>query len=199
MKSFFRLFAIALGLVGTSCLTTTSPQTAKALYLQGIGSGPVQSDPLGIDNVSYWDGDGVSGAPSVRIRLGEQKAYFYKGGTLVGVSMIASGRENYDTPAGKFKIIQKNKDHRSNLYGEMIDANGVVVNKDADIRKDRVPPGGRFVGAPMPYFMRIHGGVGMHVGFLPGYAASHGCIRMPEKMAMKFFENAPLGTPVWVE
>ena len=199
MKIPLRVLAIAIALSGTSCLTTMTPQAASALYLQGVGSGPVQMDPLGIDKVSYWDGDGLSGSPSIRIRLGEQKAYFFKGGTLAGVSMIASGRENFESPKGKFKIIQRNRDHRSNLYGEIIDANGIVINKDADIRKDRVPPGGKFVGAPMPYFMRIHGGVGMHVGFLPGYAASHGCIRMPEKMAMKFWENAPLGTPVWVE
>lgn len=50
----------------------------------------------------------------------------------------------------------------------------------------------------MPYFMRIHGGVGMHAGFLPGYAASHGCIRLPPALAQQFFENAPAGTPVEV-
>ena len=199
MKFFLPAFALAIALSGSSCLTTMTPQMATSLYLQGVGTGPVPMDPLGIDKVSYWDGDGLTGAPSIRIRLGEQKAYFYKGGTLAGVSMIASGRENFESPKGKFKIIQKNQNHRSNLYGEIIDAYGNVINKDADIRKDPVPPGGRFVGAPMPYFMRIHGGVGMHVGFLPGYAASHGCIRMPEKMAMKFWQNAPLGTPVWVE
>jgi lipoprotein-anchoring transpeptidase ErfK/SrfK len=51
----------------------------------------------------------------------------------------------------------------------------------------------------MPYFMRFAGGVGMHQGFLPGYAASHGCIRMPEFMARKFFDNVRKGTPVRVE
>jgi lipoprotein-anchoring transpeptidase ErfK/SrfK len=50
----------------------------------------------------------------------------------------------------------------------------------------------------MPYFMRIHGGVGMHAGFLPGFAASHGCIRMPERMAQIFFANVSHGTPVRV-
>jgi lipoprotein-anchoring transpeptidase ErfK/SrfK len=50
----------------------------------------------------------------------------------------------------------------------------------------------------MPYFMRITGGIGMHEGFLPGYAASHGCIRMPGFMAQKFFEYVNMGTPVSV-
>ena len=48
----------------------------------------------------------------------------------------------------------------------------------------------------MPYFLRVHGGVGMHAGYLPGYPASHGCIRLPKEMALKFFEDAPVGTPV---
>ena len=50
----------------------------------------------------------------------------------------------------------------------------------------------------MPYFMRIHGGIGMHAGYLPGYPASHGCIRLPKEMAVHFFENAKVGTPVTV-
>jgi lipoprotein-anchoring transpeptidase ErfK/SrfK len=50
----------------------------------------------------------------------------------------------------------------------------------------------------MPYFMRVTGGIGMHEGFLPGYAASHGCIRMPGFMAERFFENVSVGTPVTV-
>ena len=51
----------------------------------------------------------------------------------------------------------------------------------------------------MPNFMRFNHGIGMHTGFLPGYAASHGCVRMPEQMASKFYENAEIGTPVIVE
>ena len=51
----------------------------------------------------------------------------------------------------------------------------------------------------MPNFMRFNGGVGMHTGFLPGYPASHGCVRMPDHMARVFFENAEIGTPVVVD
>jgi hypothetical protein len=102
MKIPLRVLAIAIALSGTSCLTTMTPQAASALYLQGVGTGPVQMDPLGIDKVSFWDGDGLSGSPSIRIRLSEQKAYFFKDGTLAGVSMIASGRENFESPKGKF-------------------------------------------------------------------------------------------------
>jgi L,D-transpeptidase catalytic domain len=48
----------------------------------------------------------------------------------------------------------------------------------------------------MPYFLRIHGGIGIHAGYLPGHPASHGCIRLPEKMVLQFFQNAAVGTPV---
>jgi lipoprotein-anchoring transpeptidase ErfK/SrfK len=48
----------------------------------------------------------------------------------------------------------------------------------------------------MPYFLRIHGGIGLHAGYLPGYPASHGCIRLPKVMALKFFQDATVGTPV---
>jgi hypothetical protein len=151
------------------------------------------------DDVSYWDGDGVQGAPSIRISLGEQRAYFYKGGQLVGVSAIATGREGYATPTGNFKIIQKSKDHKSNLYGNYVDPRtGEIIQKDVAVKKDPKPPGAVFDGASMPYFMRIVGGVGMHEGFLPGYPASHGCIRMPGFMAERFFDSVTMGTPVAV-
>ncbi len=149
----------------------------------------------GYDPVSYWDGDNVSGAPSVKIFIGEQRAYFYKGDQLVGVSQISSGREGHDTPTGTFKIIQKDPDHASNLYGDFVDDAGNVVKPNVAV-SDPKPPGSRFKGAPMPHFMRIVGGVGMHAGFLPGYAASHGCIRMPAYMANAFYDSVSLGTPV---
>jgi hypothetical protein len=151
------------------------------------------------DNYSHWDGEGVSGAPSVLIRLGEQRAYFYKSGVLVGVSTISTGREGFGTPSGSFKIQQKDKDHASSLYGDYVDAAGNPVKKDIDRTKDPMPPGAKFDGAKMPYFMRIVNGVGMHEGFLPGYAASHGCIRMPRAMAEAFFRNVAVGTPVVIE
>jgi len=146
----------------------------------------------------YWKGDGVSGSASIVIDLGSQQARFYKGGELVGMSPISSGREGYRTPTGSFSIIQKNQDHFSNLYGDYVDSAGDVMVKNIGINKDRRPPGASFRGAPMPYFMRITGGVGMHAGYLPGVPDSHGCIRMPMEMAEIFYENVSSGTPVQV-
>jgi len=155
---------------------------------------------MNFDNVSYWDGGSVAGAPRIRINRGDQKAYFYKGDQLVGVSMISTGREGYDSPSGRFAIVQKDRDHISSIYGDYVDAaTGEVVMKDIDRRKDKMPRGAKYDGARMPYFMRFVGGVGMHEGFLPGYPASHGCIRMPGFMAAAFFNNVNVGTPVIVE
>ncbi len=150
-----------------------------------------------IDNVSYWSG-AEGGAPSMTINLTEQKAYFYKGDTLAGVALVATGKEGYDTPPGKFHIIEKIQDKRSDTYGYMYDAAGNVVNYDADIRVDAVPLGGHFEGAPMPYWMRITGAIGMHPGPIPvpGSPASHGCIRTSKLVIAEFFENARVGMPV---
>jgi L,D-transpeptidase catalytic domain len=168
-------------------------------YLPSTGGSASNSPaPGSSDPISYWDGDGVQGAPSVKIYLKEQRAYFYKADVLVGESQVSAGREGHNTPVGNYKITQKDKDHASSLYGDYVDATGNVVQKDVEVGKDPKPPGAVFKGAPMPYFMRITGGVGMHEGYLPGYPASHGCIRMPGKMAETFFNNVELGTPVQI-
>jgi hypothetical protein len=171
-------------------------------YLAGLGvTEPVASRPINpFDYDGYWDGAGVAGSPAIRINRSQQKAYFYKGSQLVGVSPVSTGTPEHQTPSGSFKITQKNPDHRSNLYGIIRNTmTGEVVNDDADARTDKPGPNEIFEGAPMPNFMRFNGGVGMHTGFLPGYPASHGCVRMPDHMARVFFENAPVGTPVVVE
>ena len=186
----------ALSFVGCGETVDMTGRRGKTEYL-GQVPGKVGQNP-GLD-MSYWDGDGVQGTPTIKIDLSDQKAYYYKGAELVGVSTISTGREGFDTPTGNFSITQKNADHRSNLYGEWVDDAGTVIDNDVDVRKRPTPPPGvRFEGAPMPHFMRINGGVGMHAGFLPGFPASHGCIRMPANMAERFFNESPHGTPVSV-
>ena len=179
----------------TGCEETTPNQTQ---YLGGIyGPGPVSSGAPQ-DTVSYWDGDHIGGKPSIKIHLSEQRAYFYKSGQLVGVSQLSTGREGLNTPMGTFSITQKDPNHVSSKYGDYVDAGGNVIVPNVDVEKDPKPPGTHFKGAPMPHFMRIVGGVGMHAGYLPGYPASHGCIRMPAFMAENFFKSVSVGTPVTI-
>ncbi len=193
----------ALVAVSVACdYTRPNPGNGQTVYLESLGPDATSAGARGgpRDTVSYWDGGAGQGPSSITIDLSEQKASFYKGGTLVGVSQISSGREGYNTPTGSFKIMQKNPDHRSNLYGSWVTYDGTVINDDVDMRRTPNPPAGaRYEGASMPNFMRItSGGVGMHAGYLPGFPASHGCIRMPEWMSNHFFRNVSIGTPVKV-
>jgi lipoprotein-anchoring transpeptidase ErfK/SrfK len=189
------VLSIGLLLLVTGCAEDArfSPTTQ---YLGGPYGGVPAAGPR--DTVSYWDGDQASGSPSIKISLGEQRAYFYKSGVLVGVSQLSTGREGLNTPTGSFKIIQKDKDHVSSLFGDYVDAAGNVVKANVDVQKDPKPPGTHFKGTPMPYFMRVVSGTGLHAGYLPGYPASHGCIRMPEFMAEDFFRSVSVGTPVTI-
>jgi lipoprotein-anchoring transpeptidase ErfK/SrfK len=184
-------------LLTAGCGTRDPRFSDETIYMGGYRR-TAQPQRANFDNVSYWDGDSVAGSPTIKISLGEQKAYFYKAGELVGVSIISTGREGFNTPTGSYRILQKNRDHKSSLYGNYVDRHGNIIQKDIDRTKDPKPPGAIYDGANMPYFMRFTGGIGMHEGFLPGYPASHGCIRMPGFMAEKFFANVSQGTPVEV-
>lgn len=134
---------------------------------------------------------------SVEIDLQQQTAYLIRGRQILLSSPISSGRSGHLTETGSFKIIEKERNHFSTLYGKIVDANGrtVVADADADMR---APRGGKFIPAPMRYFMRFHAATGMHAGYLPGYPASHGCVRMPEENAIALFNAVEVGTPVHV-
>lgn len=180
----FPLFVVLLAGALSSCSTT--PKTVRA---------PGQPER---QNDAFWIGDEVSGKPKLVIDLTAQRIRYYKGEQLVGMSPISSGRESHSTVTGTYRISQKSPNHRSSLYGDYVDADGNVVVEDVDVRKDPRPPGTRFLGAKMNYFMRVVGAIGMHEGYLPGYPASHGCIRLPSDMAEKFYHATPHGTQVQI-
>ena len=150
---------------------------------------------------SYWSDRVSSAALRITINLSDQTAYFYRGGEKVGQSRVATGKEGHSTPLGSFTISEKVVNKRSTLYGRIYDAEGYLKIADADTRRHTVPEGGKFIGCPMPYWMRLTGsGIGMHVGPIPnpGAPASHGCIRLPREMARSLFEKAPVGTKVTI-
>lgn len=204
LREFARLLAagcLTAGLTSCADLYYYGPSTTmrgQTQYLDGYDPGLPRGQFRQTDASSWWRGDGVPGPARVVISLSQQRAYFYKGGELVGESAISSGDEQHPTPTGRFTISQKNVHHKSSQYGEYVDSQGNVVVENVDRRTDPQPPGTRYDGAEMPYFMRFNGGIGMHAGYLPGYPASHGCVRLPRDMAQAFFRNVSIGTPVEV-
>jgi lipoprotein-anchoring transpeptidase ErfK/SrfK len=134
---------------------------------------------------------------AIDIDLAAQKAFLLQDGNIVYETPISTGRPGHRTPTGNFQVLEKDENHLSSLYGRIVGADGKVVVRDADADM-RVPKGAKFVQAPMKHFLRFDGATGMHSGYLPGYPASHGCVRMPEVKAELFFSIAEVGTPVRV-
>ena len=163
---------------------------AGVLSLAGCGT---VSD-LMVTNVPDYH----TGKTCIVIRLRAQQACLYKGGDLIATSTISTGREGHNTPLGRFSVIRKDKDHRSSVYGYYADDAGQPVKENIDVRKDAKPPHTHFIGASMPFFLEFSPGYGMHQGYLPGFPASHGCVRMPYWKARQFFDAARVGTPVTV-
>lgn len=133
----------------------------------------------------------------VVINLTQQAAYLLQDHQVVLESPVSSGRDGWRTPSGHFHVIAKDASHESGSFGLITGPYGRVVNSGATPASD-VPPGCRYVPAPMPYFIEFAPKVGMHAGYLPGVPASHGCVRMPRDLAARFFAAVPVGTPVYV-
>ena len=131
------------------------------------------------------------------VSLPKQRAYLMVGDEIAADQPISSGKRGHSTPSGHFNVMEKDPNHRSNLYGDFVDGRGRVVRAGVSARIDSAPSGTRFAGAPMKWFLRLTGeGVGMHIGILPGYPASHGCIRESPEGAKLFYDHAKVGTPV---
>lgn len=109
------------------------------------------------------------GPVTIIVSLATQRAYAYRNGVPIGVSTVSTGADGHETPTGVFTILQKNVDHVSNLYAN----------------------------APMPFMQRLTwDGIAMHAGNLPGYPASHGCIRLPPEFAERLYRITKLGMTV---
>lgn len=156
-------------------------------------------------NYGIWKNEEVlartSGSnSSIRINLSAQRAYMMNGRELAMDYPISSGTSKHPTPPGRYEVLEKlPSEKRSNTYGKIYDAEEKVVNSNADARTDEIPEGGKFVGAAMPYWMRISwDGIGMHKGKVPRYPASHGCIRTYYKVVSLVYSKVKVGTPVSV-
>jgi|694.fasta_scaffold35751_2 hypothetical protein len=134
------------------------------------------------------------------IKLKGQRGLLMNGDQVVMDYPICSGRSSHPTPKGTYQILEKIVDKSSNKYGRIYDAEGSLVNSDGDSTKDKIPEGGKFVGAPMRYWMRLTwDGVGHHIGPVRRYPASHACIRGPSGTMPTIYSKVKVGTEVVVE
>ena len=189
-----------LFLVGCSSLPDLSDYTASlgsvTRSVPEFGRRSLNSVTKSLPELGMLTDRGTSGRAIV-VRLSDQRAFLYNGDEVVAISPASTGREGYNTPTGKYRVIGKDIDHRSSLYGAYV-LNGRVVKAGVDVRKDRKPPGAVFVGAPMPFYLQIAPSYGLHAGHVPGYPASHGCIRLPNRWAKRFYYAVKVGAPVWI-
>jgi lipoprotein-anchoring transpeptidase ErfK/SrfK len=183
-------------LSGAAIITLCSSCEEVPSYVHNLRAGafPWQATASG-----YWKSNDVPGSPKIVVNLSEQRAYFYKGKRVIGESTVSSGKPGFSTPPGHYRIISKDRNHVSSEFGDYVDDSGKVVKSNVDSRYDSQPPGTHFDGAQMPYCMHFNGGYAMHEGYVPRYAASHGCIRLPKGMAEHFFDASREGTPVIVK
>jgi hypothetical protein len=108
------------------------------------------------------------GPVSIIVSIKEQLLHVHRKGTRIGVSTVSTGKAGHTTPTGVFTILQKKEEHVSSIYG-----------------------------SEMPFMQRLTwSGIALHAGALPGYPASHGCVRMPLRFAELLFGATKLGTPV---
>jgi hypothetical protein len=109
------------------------------------------------------------GPVAIIVSIPEQRVFVYRNGIRIGVSTCSTGAPGHSTPTGVFTILEKDKNHRSSTYND----------------------------APMPNMNRLTwSGIALHAGNLPGYPASHGCIRLPMKFSELLFGITHVGTPV---
>src|SRR5256714_2875739 len=133
------------------------------------------------------------------VSIPKQRAYLMIGEQIVADAPVSSGKRGHETPRGHFTVMEKDPNHHSSLYGDFVDRSGRIVRAGVSAHIDSAPSGTHFAGAAMKWFLRLTGeGVGMHIGILPGYPASHGCIRESPEGAKLFYDHARVGTQVEV-
>lgn len=188
--------ALLLTVLGTGC-ASHHPYPDELPDSSTTANQPAEAPPAPLPAFLWRPELSPEGPCLIEIYPDHGRLLLYRNRILIGVSTISTGKEGHDTPPGKYRILKKTIDHRSNEYGSLVDATtGRVVRRSAEA-KDPVPPGAVFKGAPMPYFQRLtYSGVGLHAGDLPGYNASHGCIRLPREFAPLLYSATTIGTPV---
>jgi hypothetical protein len=149
-------------------LATATPALAQQVDLAGR---PVLEAATKLKTGQFvWAPDAAPEGPGLLVvNLATQRAILFRNGVPIGASTISSGKKGYETPTGVFTILEKKKEHYSKTYDN----------------------------APMPNMQRLTWkGIALHAGNLPGYPASHGCIRLPMKFSSLLFGATAKGMTV---
>jgi len=156
----------------TTCVALLSLAAAPLGAQQiDIGSGSVVATVSGLKPGQFiWEPEIAPKGPMLlAVNLATQRAILFRNGVPIGASTVSTGRAGRETPTGIFTILQKQVEHYSSKYDN----------------------------APMPYMQRLTWqGVALHAGHLPGYPASHGCIRLPAGFAKALYGTTALGMTV---
>jgi hypothetical protein len=155
-------------LAAATALASSFPASAQQVAL---GDRNVLEAATKLKNGQFvWAPELSAAGPALLVvNLETQRAVFFRNGVPIGATTVSSGKRGYETPTGVFTILQKNKEHYSRTYDN----------------------------APMPNMQRLTWrGIALHAGNLPGYPASHGCIRLPAKFSNLLFGATELGMTV---
>ena len=159
MKHLFLALAAAATLAASPALASDAAMAVDAAASTLQPNRFVWSDAASADPVT------------VVVSIPQQRAFVYRGDTLVAATSVSTGKDGNETPTGVYPILQKNEKHFSNLYN----------------------------AAPMPFMQRLTwDGIALHAGKNPGFPDSHGCVRLPAEFAKRLFEVTDLGTTVVV-
>lgn len=127
----------------------------------------------------------------VKVSLSKQRVYVMEGSTMLLAMPVSVGGPGTPTPSGNFTIFNKEEKHRANTHGYAYSGNNTVQTFLA-----KKPSGWSFKGTPMPYWCEFSSNYGFHTGWIKHQPCTHGCIRMHENLAPKFYRIVKVGTPV---
>ena len=168
--------ACAALLLAAACVPAfaTAPTTPPAVVTSPVkASKPAPTvlgeAPLAPGEFAWLPQMSTGGPMLVLVSIEDQMAYVYRNGLRIGRTSVSTGKKGHETPTGVFTILQKNADHRSNIYNN----------------------------APMPFMQRLTwDGIALHAGNIPGYPASHGCVRLPYEFSKLLFAATTMGVTV---
>lgn len=157
---FLGIVVLLLGLAGSGLLVSVRPARADAQDAAFPVAAPQPLPPASRPQLPPPVQDVLQSGVLIVVSKASQRMHVFKDGAHWGSSPVSTGRKGHSTPAGVFPILQKKVYHRSNIYSN----------------------------APMPFMQRLTWrGIAIHAGYLPGYPASHGCIRLPRSFAKDLF------------